>query len=320
VPSYERALTQVRLTGSATTPHLFAGPPPPPGTTVHLMLQGGTRGLVGRGTVRSAPYLAADVARPGRVATYALVQWDHLLPLAERITPEELVARVPGVRWRTLYAAVHRLGAEDAERLDRVWAAPHPSARPGRSRRRATGPVARRAGPANQAATQAAGRAAGSTRRRSRATGVTVVDMAEDPHRAITELIGVYHADGGLVGEARYVIGHLLGLTHCALCDITHSPVRRKPEWDRMVAGLGVPFVLLHLNQMPPDVAEVVAREGPPIVLVRLGDDQLSPVLGSPDLDGVGGSVEAFAAALQAELAARGWTLPPATLDPAGTG
>jgi hypothetical protein len=316
VPSYERALTQVRLSGSSTAPHLFAGTPPPPGTTVHLMLQGGTRGLVGRGTVRSAPYLAADVARPGRVATYALVQWDHLLPVIERITPEELVARVPGVQWRTLYASVHRLSAEDAERLDRVWAAPHPSARPGRSRRRAAGPAGHQPGIPDRAA----GPPAGSPRRRRRAAGVTVVDMASDPDRAITELIGVYHADGGLVGEAKYVIGHLLGLTHCALCDITHSPVRRKPTWDRMVTDLGVPFTLLHLNEMPPDVAEVVVGEGAPIVLARTRDDRLSPVLSGPDLDGLGGSVDAFAAALRTGLAAQGRWLPPAAEDAAEVG
>ncbi len=62
---------------------------------------------------------------------------------------------------------------------------------------------------------------------------------------AITEYIGVYHADGGLVGEAKYVLGHLLGRTHCSLCDITHSPVRRKKQWDAFVDSLGVPFRLL---------------------------------------------------------------------------
>ena len=50
----------------------------------------------------------------------------------------------------------------------------------------------------------------------------------------LRELIGVYHADGGPIGEARYVLGRMLGTAHCGLCDITHSPVRRKPEWDRI--------------------------------------------------------------------------------------
>ena len=37
-----------------------------------------------------------------------------------------------------------------------------------------------------------------------------------------------YNADGGIVGEVRYVIGHLLGTAECALCDITHSPPQAK--------------------------------------------------------------------------------------------
>ena len=55
---------------------------------------------------------------------------------------------------------------------------------------------------------------------------------------------GIYNADGGVVGEVRYLFGHLFGSVECWLCDITHSPLRRKPEWDRMVARTGVPMAL----------------------------------------------------------------------------
>jgi len=33
----------------------------------------------------------------------------------------------------------------------------------------------------------------------------------------VIELIGVYHADGGPIGEAKYVIGKFLGRAHCSL-------------------------------------------------------------------------------------------------------
>ena len=72
--------------------------------------------------------------------------------------------------------------------------------------------------------------------------------------RTVTRLVGVYDADGGLLGEAAYVWGKLRGTRHCSLCDITHELVRRKPEWDRMVAEIGTPVDLVHLNEMPPDV------------------------------------------------------------------
>lgn len=106
------------------------------------------------------------------------------------------------------------------------------------------------------------------------------------------EYIGVYNADGGLSGEVRYIVGHLLGRVECALCDITHSPVRRKREWDDFVAGLGVPFRLYHLNEMPAEVAQVVAEVGSPVVMVR--DPDLRVVAGPGELAAMGGSVAAL--------------------------
>jgi hypothetical protein len=64
----------------------------------------------------------------------------------------------------------------------------------------------------------------------------------------ITRLIGVYDADGGLRGEIAYVAGKVTG-RHCTLCDITHSPVRRRREWDTYVSTLPVPFEVVHRNE-----------------------------------------------------------------------
>lgn len=119
------------------------------------------------------------------------------------------------------------------------------------------------------------------------------------------EYIGVYHADGGLAGELRYVAGHLLGRTSCALCDITHSPIRRKKQWDAFVAGLDAPFRLYHRNEMPDDVAAVVALAGSPVVLSR-SRDGLEVVLTAEQLDTLGGSVDAFAKAFHARVGTAG--------------
>ncbi len=128
----------------------------------------------------------------------------------------------------------------------------------------------------------------------------------------VTELIGVYHADGGPVGEAKYVLGKLLGTAHCALCDITHSPVRRKPQWDDLVTRLGVPVTLVHLNEMSGDVAAATAVTGTPVVLARLSDGSLQPAISAQELDRLGGSVDDFEAALLNSYARNGWS-------PAGT-
>jgi hypothetical protein len=120
----------------------------------------------------------------------------------------------------------------------------------------------------------------------------------------VTEIIGIYHADGGPVGEAKYVLGKLLGRAHCALCDITHSPLRRKPAWDAMVERIGVPVRVLHRNELPADVARCAARSGTPVVLGRTQEGAIVTLLEPDQLESVHGSVERFEQALQAALRA----------------
>jgi hypothetical protein len=139
-----------------------------------------------------------------------------------------------------------------------------------------------------------------------------------EPAAALDGLVGVYHADGGPIGEAKYVIGKLMGTAHCALCDITHSPVRRKPAWDRMVAELGVPFTLLHLNEMPPEIAAATARHGSPAVFARFSNGTVEPVLLPAGLEILGGSVDAFSAALRAALARRASSARRTSAEPVG--
>ena len=95
----------------------------PVGTRVHLMLLGRQRGLIGRGTVRSAPFLSADPTRPGQVIHHVLVEWDTLLPLDRRIPVEALEAAVPELPWRSSYAPTHGLSPDGAQQLDLMWAA-----------------------------------------------------------------------------------------------------------------------------------------------------------------------------------------------------
>jgi hypothetical protein len=121
-----------------------------------------------------------------------------------------------------------------------------------------------------------------------------------------TRLVGVYRADGSLRGEIAYVVGHLLGRTHCALCDVTHSPVRRKAGWDRMVARLGVPFELVHMDERDAATrAVVVTWDDAPAVLVEV-DGDLTVLLRDDEIDAVHGDVDGFEALLRSSLAARG--------------
>lgn len=118
----------------------------------------------------------------------------------------------------------------------------------------------------------------------------------------VDRLLGVYNADGGLVGELRYIVGHLLGTTSCALCDITHSPIRRKREWDALVAELGIRVDLRHLNELDERERAAVGDSAPVVLVDR--DGMLSPLLDDAQLTALDGSVAAFGAAVRAALAA----------------
>ena len=84
----------------------------------------------------------------------------------------------------------------------------------------------------------------------------------------VTELIGVYHAEGTLRGELTYWLRARLGGGHCALCDITHGTVREKGDWQRCRTRLAVPFTTYHLDDRPPDVRDA-SEGGTPCVLAR---------------------------------------------------
>ena len=110
----------------------------------------------------------------------------------------------------------------------------------------------------------------------------------------ISELFGIYNADGGLLGEARYVVGHLVGLTSCSLCDITHSPIRRKPEWDAMVASLGVPLTALHRNELTPELSDFVSSITLPAIVGRTESGEFVHILTAESLATADGSVNVF--------------------------
>lgn len=117
----------------------------------------------------------------------------------------------------------------------------------------------------------------------------------------VQSYVGVYHADGGPIGEIRYVVGHLLGTAHCGLCDVTHT-WRRKPEWDRMVDRLGVPFELYHLNEMNDEVREAVEQAGSPAVFARTATG-LRLLMDAVAIDASAGSVDSFEVAIKERTA-----------------
>ena len=119
-------------------------------------------------------------------------------------------------------------------------------------------------------------------------------------------LIGVYNADGGVIGELKYFFGHLIGIAKCELCDITHSLIQRKASWDRLASELkaeyGLDFALEHLNER--SEAENKASAGrEPCVLAEYPDGSLGMFLDRQELRMVDGNVGRFAKLVRARLA-----------------
>ena len=124
------------------------------------------------------------------------------------------------------------------------------------------------------------------------------VRMANDD--SPVELIGVYNADGGLVGELAYVLSRARGTAHCALCDITHGTIRRKPEWNQACLSFPIPIRLIHLNERTPQEVSACIL-GTPTVLARNSDGSIEAILGPADLE-LNGSVDVFFARLTSTL------------------
>jgi len=123
------------------------------------------------------------------------------------------------------------------------------------------------------------------------------------PATRLRRILGVYDADGGLVGELRYVIGHVLGTAECALCDITHSTLGRRRSWDRMVAGLPVPFELRHRNELSDTELRALAPMGLPVVAGAREDGSMLQLVGTDVLGACAGDVDTFALHLARAIA-----------------
>jgi hypothetical protein len=120
-----------------------------------------------------------------------------------------------------------------------------------------------------------------------------------------TRLIGIYNADGGIVGELKYFFGHLIGVAKCELCDVTHSPIRRKASFDKLSLDLkaefGLEIDLKHLNER--SELEIRASSGQePCVLAQYSDSSLGMFLDRAELALVKGDVAKFESLVRARL------------------
>lgn len=95
----------------------------PRGASAYLVLTGWTSGVIARGRVLCAPFLAARLDRPGTVGQHVLVDWTQTLGLGDRIPLEVLQAEIPEAGWRSLLmeASAVPLTNEFSELVHRLW-------------------------------------------------------------------------------------------------------------------------------------------------------------------------------------------------------
>lgn len=128
--------------------------------------------------------------------------------------------------------------------------------------------------------------------------------MPDSPAQEVRRLVGVYHADGSLLGEVRYWVGARLGRAHCSLCEVTHGTFRARPEWKACAAGLPVPFTAVHLDERDPALR--VTTEGCTPCVAAEGDDGWFVLVTADEIEACAGSPEALATTITAALEASG--------------
>ena len=118
-------------------------------------------------------------------------------------------------------------------------------------------------------------------------------------------LIGVYKADGGILGELSYFFGHLVGVRSCSLCDITHSPVKKRSAFKefekRLLAERDIAFRLVHMNERT-DAERAASQGREPCVLLQYEDGSISMFLDFVELTASKGSVKSFEKLVESRL------------------
>ena len=118
---------------------------------------------------------------------------------------------------------------------------------------------------------------------------------------SVESIWGVYHADGGLIGEIKYVAGALFRGQHCSLCDITHKIAWEKSDMKQLRNKFDIPFHLVHLNERPDDLISYTDGNTP--ILVAKTDSGFLTIATDDELKECSGSVLSLSELISEKLA-----------------
>lgn len=114
------------------------------------------------------------------------------------------------------------------------------------------------------------------------------------------QIIGVYHAESGLMGELKYIISKVMGTSNCALCDITHGwHPPGKTAWGQVVAQWGN-LNSLHINDQSPQMTALTKGKTPCILLAKEVSCEI--IVSKEQLVNCEGDIQAMLALIHAAL------------------
>lgn len=124
-------------------------------------------------------------------------------------------------------------------------------------------------------------------------SAVALATKPKSSTHAVRSLHVIYDADGTPTGELVYVVKKVLGLAHCAACDITHGPRHEKPEFTALKSsGWTVPLENIHRDEMDDNMRQHVADQLPCVVARTDATDIV--IVGPQELDSCAGDVIRF--------------------------
>ena len=87
----------------------------------------------------------------------------------------------------------------------------------------------------------------------------------------MTRIVGVYNADGSILGELKFTIGKITGKSDCGLCDLTHgwNPFG-KPSWKNACSARSIEIELVHRDELTSAQSE--AAGDLPAIIIQLGE------------------------------------------------
>ena len=97
----------------------------------------------------------------------------------------------------------------------------------------------------------------------------------------MTQVVGIYNADGSVTGELAYAAAKLTRRGSCELCDITHgwNPFGRR-EWKTSMQQSRLDITFIHRDEALP---EQLAAAGQLPSIITLGDDGWQEIMAASD-------------------------------------